>query len=120
MKKISLLFLLLIFSFTLSLKANNNLGKVYQVTSEESKNIPREYYSFLEDVSHQLTYKDLSKASWTSKMKTPQSFYDGYWVRLKVKNKTNKVNLGLVHRWNFEKRIIYKNTEKIYNFPLVR
>ena len=120
MKKLSLLSIILIFICTFSLKANENKDKVYQVISEESTNIPREYYSFLENVSYQLTYKDLSEANWTSKMKTPQSFYDGYWVRLKVKNKTDKVNLGLVHRWNFEKRIIYKNSNKIYSFPLVR
>jgi len=120
MKKISFLSFLLIFSFILSLKANDNLGKVYQVTSEESNNIPREYYSFLEGVDYNLTYQDLVKADWSSKMQTPQSFYDGYWVRLKVENKTDKVNLGLVHRWNFEKRIIYKNPNKIYSFPLVR
>ena len=84
MKKISLLSFLLIFSFILSLKANDNLGKVYQVTSEESNNIPREYYSFLEGVDYNLTYQDLVKADWSSKMQTPQSFYDGYWVRLKV------------------------------------
>lgn len=62
----------------------------------------------------------MAEASWSSKMNNPQSFYDGYWVRLKVKNKMNEVNLGLVHRWNFEKRIIYKNIYKIYSFPLVR
>ena len=120
MKKISLLSLLLIFIFIISSKANDDLGSVYQIMSEESKSVPREYYSFLEGVSHQLTYQDLSEAKWSSKMETPQSFYDGYWVRLKVKNKTNKENLGLIHRWNFEKRIIYKNTNKIYSFPLVR
>ena len=70
MKKLSLLSIILIFICTFSLKADENKGKVYQVISEESTNIPREYYSFLENVSHQLTYKDLSEASWNSKMKT--------------------------------------------------
>ena len=62
MKKISLLSLLLIFSFIISSKANDDLGSVYQIISEESKSVPREYYSFLEGVSHQLTYLDLSEA----------------------------------------------------------
>ena len=74
----------------------------------------------MEGVSHDLTYNELVEASWSSKMQTPQSFYDGYWVRIKVKNKTNEKNLGLVHRWNFEKRIIYNNTDKIHSFPLVK
>ncbi|MFZ8995776.1 MAG: hypothetical protein ACO21U_12825, partial [bacterium] len=65
MKKLNLLSIILIFICTFSLKANENIDKVYQVISEESTNIPREYYSFLENVSHQLNYKDLSEASWT-------------------------------------------------------
>ena len=63
MKKLNLLSIILIFICTFSLKSNENKDKVYQVISEESTNIPREYCSFLENVSHQLTYKDLSEVS---------------------------------------------------------
>ena len=77
MKKLNLLSVILIFICTFSLKANENIDKVYQITSEELKNVPREYYSFLEGVDYNLTYEDLVKADWTSKMQTPQSFYDG-------------------------------------------
>ena len=65
MKKLNLLSIILIFICTFSLKSNENKDKVYQVISEESTDILREYYSFLENVSHQLTFKDLLEASWT-------------------------------------------------------
>ena len=65
------------------MKANENKDKVYQVVSEELKNLPREYYSSLEGVEYDLNYEDLVKADWTSEMQTPQSFYDRYWVRIK-------------------------------------
>ena len=79
MKKIIFLSFLLILSFILSLKANENIDKVYQITSEELKNVPREYYSFLEGVGYNLTYEDLVKADWSSKMQTPQSFFRSTW-----------------------------------------
>ncbi|MDG2196610.1 MAG: SpoIIE family protein phosphatase [SAR324 cluster bacterium] len=120
MKKIIFFTIIIVLLDQNQLVAFENGEKIYLITSEEQKNVPREYYSFLEGVSHQLNYKELAEANWTSKMNNPQSFYDGYWVRLKIKNKLDEVNLGLVHRWNFEKRIIYKNFEKIYSFPLVR
>jgi len=120
MKKIILFTIIVILLGKNQLIAFENEEKIYLITSEEQKSVPREYYSFLEGVSYQLTYKELAEASWASKMNNPQSFYDGYWVRLKVKNKMNEENLGLVHRWNFEKRIIYKNIYKIHSFPLVR
>jgi len=52
MKKLNLLSIILIFICTFSLKANENIDKVYQITSEELKNVPREYYSFLEGVDY--------------------------------------------------------------------
>ena len=50
MKKISLLSLLLIFIFIISSKANDDLGSVYQIISEESKSVPREF-TLLEGVA---------------------------------------------------------------------
>ena len=100
--------------------AFENKEKIYLVTSSDQKSIPREYYSFLEGVKYDLSYKELAEADWSSQLNTPQSFYDGYWVRLKVINKTKEEELGLVHRWNFEKRVVYKNINKEQIFPLVR
>ena len=120
MKKIIFFVILILLHGNNQLIAFENKEKIYSIISGDQKNIPREYYSFLEGVNYDLSYKKLAEADWSPKLKTPQSFYDGYWVRIKVKNKTKEENLGLVHRWNFEKRIIYKNTGKIYSFPLVR
>ncbi len=119
MKMLSLLSIILIFICTFSLKANENIDKIYQVSSKELKNVPREYYSFLEGVDYNLTYEDLAKADWSSKMQTPQSFYDGYWIRIKILNNTKQEKLGLHHNWNFEKKLIYKNNQLLREFPFV-
>ena len=104
MKKLSLLSIILIFICTFSLKANENKDKVYQVTSEELKNVPREYYSFLEGVDYNLTYEDLVKADWSSKMQTPQSFYDGYWIRIKVLNNSKQRKTWITSQLEFRKK----------------
>ena len=119
-KKIVFFTILILLYGNNQLVAFENKEKIYLITSGDQTSIPREYYSFLEGVKYDLSYEDLAEADWSSKLNTPQSFYDGYWVRIKVKNKTKEENLGLVHRWNFEKRIVYKNTNKEYIFPLVR
>ena len=110
MKELSLLSIILIFICIFSLKANENIDKIYQVSSEELKNVPREYYSFLEGVDYNLTYEDLVKLDWSSKMQTPQSFYDGSWIRIKILNNSKQEKLGLHHNWNFEKNLSLKTT----------
>ena len=53
------------------LVAVENKENIYLITSGDQKKIPREYYSFLEGVSHDLTYNELVEESWSSKMQTP-------------------------------------------------
>ena len=40
--------------------AFENKEKIYLVTSGDQKSIPREYYSFLEGVKYDLSYKELA------------------------------------------------------------
>ena len=97
---------------------NENKDNFYQVLSRESKNVPREYYSFLEGVDYDLTYEDLVKEDWSSKMQNPRSFYGGYWIRIKVLNNSKQEKFGLHYNWNFEKNYLQKN-QLLRDFPFV-
>ena len=59
------------------------------------------------------------KLDWSSKMQTPQSFYDGSWIRIKILNNSKQEKLGLHHNWNFEKKLVYQKNKLLREFPFV-
>ena len=56
-----------------------------------------------EDSEYDLTVDELETADWRKELLTSQSYYEGFWVKIAVLNKTNNEILGIQHNWNFEK-----------------
>ena len=82
---------------------NQNEEKTYYLKNDNYQNIPRSYFEFLENKNHNLTIKQLRNSTWSKELKTNQSYYDGFWIKLVIHNKTQTQNLGIHHHWNFEK-----------------
>ena len=92
--------------------------KTYYLKNDNYQNIPRSYFEFLENKDHNLTINQLKNSTWSKELKTNQSYYDGFWIKLVIHNQTENQYLGIHHHWNFEKKLIYINSlgEIIYPF----
>ena len=113
-----LFILFLLFNTTLSFSQEKIDRPVYQLENENLQTIPHSYFQYLEGVDHTIPIKELKSGKWTNNMKTPQSFYDGYWIKIAVYNSTKNEVMGIHHNFNFEKKLIYENKLglKIFNF----
>jgi len=114
-----LIFFLILFTKGLAYSSDTVIkDDVYIMNDDKLNNIPRKYLRFLEYGNFNLNLKELKDSNWNNQLKTQQSFYDGYWVRIKVLNLTSTSEMGIHHHWNFEKRIIYDNPNQSisYNF----
>ena len=52
------------------------------------------------------SYTDLTKAKWTDKLQSEQSYLRGFWIKFEVHNKTNNLYFGLSHE-NLDQSIVY-------------
>ena len=79
-----LFILFLLFNATLSFSQEKIDRPVYQLENENLQTIPHSYFQYLEGVDHTIPFKELKSEKWTNNMKTTQSFYDGYWIKIAV------------------------------------
>ena len=100
-----LFILFLLFDTTLSFSQEKIDRPVYQLENENLQTIPHSYFQYLEGVDHTIPFKELKSGKWTNNMKTTQSFYDGYWIKIAVYNSTKNEVMGIHHNFNFEKKI---------------
>ena len=115
MKK-SIFLLICIFNFpSITILADNFY--IYNDTDKGNK-IPREYMYFLENTSHELNFKDLKEKKWRDKLLDNNSFYNGFWVKVSVKNISSEEKLAFDHNSNYQKKIIINNSKglKIHNY----
>ena len=115
MKK-SIFLLIYIFNFpSITILADNIY--IYNDTDKGNK-IPREYMYFLENTSHELNLKDLKEKKWRDKLLDNNSFYNGFWVKVSVKNISSEEKLAFDHNSNYQKKIIINNSKglKIHNY----
>ncbi len=81
------------------------------ILKEESLHtIPSKYLQFLEGYNEFVDIDDLENGNWQPKLKNAQSIYDGYWVKIVIKNELSIENIGLYHNENREKKIIVFNS----------
>ena len=106
LKKITLsdpFYFFLLFNTTLSFSQEKIDRPVYQLENENLQTIPHSYFQYLEGVDHTIPFKELKSGKWTNNMKTTQSFYDGYRIKIAVYNNTKNEVMGIHHNFNFEK-----------------
>ena len=110
-----IIFFLFINFFNIEAKTLSN--EIFILNNNIIQNVPRTFLSFYENSNYNISLTDLVNAEWNNELKTNQSFYNGYWVKLKILNKSKDPDLGVHHHWNFEKKIIFKNSLGVINFP---
>ena len=108
--------LFLLFDTKLSFSQEKKDELVYQLKNENLQTIPDSYFQYLEGVSHTIPFTELKSGNWTNNMKTNQSFYDGYWIKLSVYNHTKNEVMGIHHNFNFEKKLIFENKLGVKKF----
>lgn len=96
-----------------------NDRNTFVLETDNLQTIPRDYLLFLEGVSKDISFDELKNADWKNTMKTPQSFYEGYWIKVSIFNKSDAFEMGIHHNWNFEKKIIFNNSLGITIFPFL-
>jgi len=115
MKKIFFL-LICILNFPFSTISAENIY-IYSDTEKGNK-IPREYMYFLENTSHELNYKGLKEKKWSENLLDNNSFYNGFWIKVSVKNISSTEKLAFDHNSNYQKKLIVNNSNglKINNY----
>ena len=118
------LFKYIIFIFVLIFNYNNFVfsseiqtqNDTFIIHNDKLINVPRKYLRFLEHGDFNLTLNKLKESKWENELSTQQSFYDGFWVKIKILNLSSTSEMGIHHHWNFEKRIIYENSFNFKSF----
>jgi len=80
------------------------------LSSESLERIPPKHLNFLEGFDQDVTLETLENAKWTETLMSAQSMVEGYWVRFVVKNNLTTSSIGLMHNFNFEKKLYVKNS----------
>ena len=108
--KISIFYFLFFFVFA-SFTFGEENKNIYILSNSNYQNIPRAYFQFLEGKGSDISLKDLNKANWNDKLESNQSYFDGFWVKLILENRTDNLEFGIHHNWNFEKKLIFSNSK---------
>ena len=103
LQSVILVVLFLLFSTTLSFSQEKIDRPVYQLENENLQTIPHSYFQYLEVADNTIPFKELKSGKRTKNMKTTQSIYDGYWIKIAVYNNTKNEVMGIHHNFNFEK-----------------
>ena len=93
--------------------------KIWILEESNLTRVPQDYFEYYEDSEYDLTVDELETADWRKELLTSQSYYEGFWVKIAVLNKTNTEILGIQHNWNFEKKLMYKNSERTVEYPFL-
>ena len=87
------------------------------ISSESLERIPPKHLNFLEGFDHDVPLETLEKAEWTETLIGAQSMVEGYWVRFVVQNNLATSSIGLMHNFNFEKKLYVKNSLGVAVYP---
>ena len=98
--------------------SSNSTESVFILESDALQTIPRAFMLFSENLDEKASIVELQNEIWNKRLKTNQSFVDGYWVKVIIKNITKNASVGFNHNWNREKRIIvsYNSVAKEYPY----
>ena len=61
-------------------------AKVFVLEDEALQTLPHRFMTFAEGLDENATIINLENAKWNSLLQTPQSFVDGYWGRIFIRN----------------------------------
>ena len=103
--------------FFVYLTANIAFGKTYIYT--EDANIPTDHFEYLEGANEKASISDLEKADWKHEIGDVHSYYNGFWVKLTVLNKSGITNLGIRHWTTFEKKLFAVNSSGIQEYDYI-
>ena len=103
--------------FFLYLTVNTAFGKTYIFT--EDANISTDYFEYLEGADEQANISDLKEANWKQNIDDIHSYYNGFWVKLTVLNKSGITNLGIRHWTTFEKKLFAVNSKGIQEYDYI-
>ena len=99
--KIVFLFCLFLLTTTPGFSSENFILKEKSLHTISSKHL-----QFLEGYNEFIDIDDLENGNWQPKLKNAQSIYNGYWVRIAIKNELPIENIGLYHNENREKKFL--------------
>ena len=112
-KKILLAVVCFLLSFnSYAIKSND----IFIISDGNPEIVPRENMKFTEEVNYDVSYEELKNKEWKNELQSQQSMYNGFWVKLTIKNESSTSEMGLHHNFNFEKKLIYKNSYGIKSF----
>ena len=95
--------------------ANN----IYIYEQDDNNPIPFNKMEFLEGKEAEVDYETLKKENWKKDIQDIHSYYNGLWIKIKIKNNSNLSELGVSHWANFEKRLIIKNKNGLKELELL-
>ena len=95
--------------------ANN----IYIYEQDDNNPIPFNKMEFLEGKEAEVDYETLKKENWKKDIEDIHSYYNGLWIKIKIKNNSNLNELGVSHWANFEKRLIIKNKNGLKELELL-
>ena len=103
--------------FTSVLFASNN-ADIFTINDGNPEIVQRKYMKYLEVPDHDISYNELKNSKWRNNLQSQQSMYTGFWVKIIIENLSSTKEMGIHHNFNFEKKLIYKNSNeiKIYDF----
>ncbi len=87
------------------------------ISSESLERIPPKHLNFLEGFDQDVSLETFENAEWTETLMSAQSMVEGYWVRFVVKNNLTTSSIGLMHNFNFEKKLYVKNSLGVAVYP---
>ena len=87
------------------------------ISSESPERIPPKHLNFLEGFDENVSLETLENGEWTETLMSAQSMVEGYWVRIVVQNNLATSNIGLMHNFNFEKKLYVKNSLGVAVYP---
>ena len=103
--------------FTSVLFASNN-ADIFTIHDGNPEIVQSKYMKYLEVPDHDISYNELKNSDWRNNLQSQQSMYNGFWVKIIIENLSSTKEMGIHHNFNFEKKLIYKNSNeiKIYDF----
>ena len=96
--RVLLLVLLIFYLNNFNLNSQNlKSEKIWILEESNLTRVPQDYFEYYEDSEYDLTVDELETADWRKELLTSQSYYEGFWVKIAVLNKTNTEILGIQH-----------------------
>ena len=97
-------------------KSRSGIGIEATVTQGNNGTIPLEKMQFLEGVGPDVGFEILKNSNWSKKIEDIHSFYNGFWAKVLIKNKSKIKELGINHWGNYEKKLFIINSNGIIKY----